>query len=300
MNKNRNYLTQAFEVETDTNVSTDFEPAISIDVTSRIVSNIATLQQAMGIAALEPMAEGSIVKRYKTTVTKGANAQVAEGEVIALSKTERKPLTDVVLKLNKYRRLTTAEAIQRSGRDVAINAADNALIGEIRKDIKKSFFDMVKAGKGTADGGQTLQMACAQAWGSVQSYFEDTDTTPVFFLNPLDVATHLGNAQITTQEAFGFSYIQNFLGMGNAFVSAMVEKGKVFATAGENLHCAYVPASGDVAGAFGLTYDESGLVGMTHTVAADRASIQTLALSGVIFYPEDESGVFKSAINGMA
>ena len=55
------------------------------------------------------------------------------------------------------------------------------------------------------------------------------------------------------------------------------------ATVKENLNGVYVPASGDVAQDFGLTFDESGLVGMCHNIASDRASIDTLVLSGVLF-----------------
>lgn len=292
MNK---YFTMLFDVEENTNVSTDFEPAISIDHTSRIRDNIDTLRRAMGITDLTPMAEGTIIKRYKTTVTKAAN-QVAEGEVIPLSKTDRKALTDLVLTLKKYRKLTTAEAIQKAGRVRALNESDEKLIAEIRKDVKADFFKMIKDGSGTAAGGSSLQEAAAQAWGALQVYYDDQDVTPVFFVHPLDVATYLGQASITTQTAFGFSYVENFLGMGNAFITPAVDQKKVYATATQNLNGAYVPASGDVADTFGLTFDETGLVGMTHDLAADRASIQTLILSGVLFYPEDASGIVVSAI----
>ena len=36
---------------------------------------------------------------------------------------------------------------------------------------------------------------------------------------------------------------------------------------------------------------------MTHSLATDRASLETLIMSGVLFYAEDESGVFVSAIS---
>ena len=291
------YLRMLFEAEENTNVAADFEPAISIDHTNRIVQNITTLRRALGITEMVPMAEGSTVKRYKTTVTKASGGgKVAEGDVIPLSKTERKALPDLPLTLSKYRKLTTAEAIQKTGRSRALNQSDELLIAEIRKDLKASFFSMITAGTGSSAGGSNLQMAAAQAWGSLQAYYEDTDVTPVFFVHPLDVATYLGQAEISTQTAFGFSYIENFLGMGNAFITPAVTQGTVYATVTQNLNGVYVPASGDLADTFGLTFDESGLVGMCHTIAADRASMQTLILTGVLFYPEDASGVFASEI----
>lgn len=35
---------------------------------------------------------------------------------------------------------------------------------------------------------------------------------------------------------------------------------------------------------------------MTHYVKGDNASIDTLVMSGVVFYPEDATGVVKAAI----
>lgn len=291
------YQKQLFEVIEDTNVSTDFEPAISIDHTTRIADTIQTLMRVMGITEMVPMAEGSVVKVYKTTVTKKAGT-VAEGDEIPLSKTDRKKTAEITLTLNKYRKLTTAEAIQKSGVSRALNESDAKLMGEVRKDVKKDFFAVINAASGSAAGGQTLQMAAAQAWGSLQKYYEDNDVTPVFFVNPLDVATYLGSAQITTQTAFGFTYIESFLGMGTALLSGDITQGSVFATAAENLNGVYVPANGDIANVFGLTYDESGLVGMTHTLASSRASVETLIMSGVKFYAEDAAGIFKSTIAG--
>lgn len=290
------YFKMLFDVETNTNISTDFEPAISIDHVNRIAENINTLQRALGITQMIPMAAGSTVKRYKTTVTKGA-AQAAEGDVIPLSKVERKPLADLTLELKPYRRLTTAQAIQRVGANIAINQADDALVNEVRKGVRDDFFAMVTANTATAAaGGANLQAAAAQAWGSLEVYFEDKDVTPVFFVNPIDVATYLGAAQITTQSAFGFDYVENFLGLGNAFITPRIASGDVYATATQNLNGVYVPQGGDVADAFALTYDASGIVGMTHSRADDRASINTLLMMGVLFYPEDAAGVIKSHI----
>lgn len=285
-----------FDVETNTNISTDFEPAITIDHVNRIAENIETLRNALSVTQMIPMPAGSTIKRYRTTVTKGAK-QASEGDIIPLSKVERKALTPLVLELTPYRRLTTAQAIQRVGMSLALNQADDALVQEIRKDVRNDFFTMITANTATAAaGGATLQEAIAQAWGSMATYFEDKDATPVYFVNPLDVATYLGGANISTQTAFGFDYVENFLGMGTAFITPRVTQGDVFSTAKENINGVYVPQGGDVADAFDLTFDETGLVGMTHSRADDRASVQSLILMGVLFYPEDASGIIKSHI----
>lgn len=298
--KTFDFNTLYFAVEDNTTTSTDVDPAISIDHVNRLVSNINTLTKALGITSMKSMAAGNMIKRYKTTVTKGGK-QAAEGDVIPLTKVERKPLAPIELKLTPYRKLTTAQSIQKSGRDIALVETDTALVKEIQKDVKADFFKMITAEGGTESaGGKTLQEAIAQAWGSLSVYFEDKDVTPVFFVNPLDVASYLGTAQITTQTAFGFQYIENFLGLGTAFISASVTKGSVYATVSENLNGAYADQSGDVSDSFDLTMDESGMVGMTHSRADDRASIQTLIMTGVVFYPEDATGIVKSAINAGA
>ena len=88
--------------------------------------------------------------------------------------------------------------------------------------------------------------------------------------------------------------MENFLGLGTAVVTPELAAGTAYATAKENLNGAYIPASGgDVANAFGLTTDETGLVGMTHEPSTTNASITTLVLSGVTFFPEMTDGVIK-------
>ena len=113
------------------------------------------------------------------------------------------------------------------------------------------------------------------------------DVTPIYFVSSDDVATYLGDANVSTQTLFGFTYIENFLGIGSAFVHPGLKAGQVAGTVVENLNGAYVPATGgDLADAFDLTADESGLVGVTHHPKTGNASIDTLIFCSVVFYPE--------------
>lgn len=294
MNKYK-YINQIFAPETNTTVTTDIEPAISIDHNNRLVTGIKTLQRALGITDMKPMAAGTLIKQYKLAKT-NSPTQVAEGETISLTKITRKLANTFTLTLKKYRKQTTAEAIQQSGYNAAVNETDGKLLGEVRKDIKSAFFATVNAGTGTATAGSNLQTALANLWGALQVYYEDMDVTPVFFVNPLDAAAYLGSAAITTQTAFGLTYIENFLGLGNAFITSSVTQGAPVATVTQNLNGAYVPAGGDVARTFGLTFDSTGLVGMKHYTADSEASVDTLVMSGVVFYAEDANGVFKGSI----
>ena len=306
MNKNRN-LMKHFNLRMfddgdgapeGQNQAADFAPAISIDFTSRITENIQTLQTILGIASMTPMAAGTLIKLYRYKKIQIAE-QVGEGEVIPLTKVERELADTIELTLGKHRRQTTAEAIQKVGRARAINEADEKLVGEVRGGIKKTFFEAIGKGTGTANAGATLQAALAHVWAKMQSYYEDKDVTPVYFVSSDDVADYLASAQVTVQTAFGFSYIENFLGLGLTIVHPKLTKGTVIGTAAENLNGAFVPASGgDLAQSFNLTADPTGFVGMTHQANSSNASIDTLLFCSVVFYPEYVDGVFKASISG--
>lgn len=296
MNRNRKLYLQMFAAEIGATVAADLEPAISVDFVSRITQNIRELQQLLGVTDLIPMPAGTDIKVWKWTVEELA-AQVGEGENITPTKVKRALDKTITLDLDKYRRVTTAESIQKVGRNVAINQSDEKLVNKVQKGIKKSLYDMLKTGSGTATGA-TLQITLANLWAKLQEYYEDEDVTPIYFVNQQDVADYLGTAQITMQTAFGFTYIENFLGLGTAIVSPQVTAKKPIATARENIRGAYVPMSGDVAQTFGLIADTTGLVGMTHDAKTGNATVDTLLMSCVKFFPEFADGVFIGTISG--
>ena len=295
MNKKLLLNLQMFAEENIT-TSADVAPAISIDHVSRLSTNIKKLMEVLGITEMTPMNEGTNIKIYKFE-QQNTPEQVAEGETIGLTKIKRVLARTVEITLEKFRRNTTAEAIQKSGKDIAINQTDEKLIGSIQKGIKKNFYDVLATGTGKASG-KNLQGALAAAWGELQKVYEDEDVTPIHFVPSDDLAEYLGNATVSMQQAFGLSYIQDFLGLGTVVVSPSLPKGKTIATAKENLNGAFVPANtGDLAKAFGLTSDASGLVGMGHYVVSGNATIDTLAMAGVAFYPELLDGVIVSTIS---
>ena len=299
MKINKNYNLQLFAAPENTIITTDLEPAISVDFASRLSANITELQELLGIVDLDPMSEGTAIKIYKMTQVNTPN-QVGEGETIGLTKIKQELARTIELTLKKYRKQTTAEAIQRNGRALAINKTDEKLVSGVQKDIKKNFYNILGTGTGTASG-IGLQAALSSAWGAVKKFYEDEDATPIFFVSSDDVAEYLGKAQVTMQTAFGMSYIEDFLGLGTVVISPALTAGKLIATAKENLRGAFVPASsGDLATSFGLTSDATGLIGMTHATATENACIETLMFSGVIFYPEFLDGVIVSTIQKAA
>lgn len=280
----------------NTITTTDVAPAISIDLIENLTSNIRSLQEILGVVDLIPVSVGTQIKRYTETVGT-LNKQETEGDIIPLTEVVQGEANPIVVDFDLYRKMTTAQAIQKSGRQRAIYDTDRAVISEIRKAVKSNFFTYLADGTGTASG-VTLQAALANAWGEMEVFFADYDVTPIYFLNPKDVAAYLGTAQITMQNAFGFTYVEAFLGLGDAIFSPEVPEGTFYATAKENLRGALVPANGEVGQEFDLTSDETGLVGITHGRVLDRGSIETLLLCGVLFFAENVAGVFKGTIGG--
>ena len=291
-----NFDLQLFVERAPFNVAGDFEPAISIDHANRIASNIKELQEVLGITEMQAMNAGTTIKLWRMEQV-NTPEQVGEGEEIGITRVERVPAGSVELVLKKYRRNTTAEAIQKVGRNMAINQSDEKLVSGIQKEIKKQFYDLLAEGRGSALAEATLQATLANAWGAIKKFYEDQDATPIYFVSSEDVAEYLGTAQVSMQTAFGMSYIKDFLGLGTVVVSPALEKGKLYATAKENLNGAYIPAnSGDVANTFNLTADSTGLVGIAHYPVSGNATIDTLAMSGVVFYPEMIDGVIVATI----
>lgn len=290
---------QMFAAPTNTTVTADLEPAISIDFSNRLATNITELQNILGITEMIPMASGQTIKIYKTT-QKNTPEQVGEGEEINLTEIERKVAKTIEITLCKYRKLTTAEAIQRSGRQVAVNMTDAKLLEGVQKGIKKDFYTLLATGTG-ATAGTGLQKTISNVWAELQKFYDDLSATPIYFVSSEDAAEYLGNAKIDMQQAFGMSYVEDFFGLGTLVISPSVAKGKVIGTAKENLNGAYVPAmGGDLATSFGLTGDATGLVGITHSVGTNNATIETLMMSGVKFFPEMLDGVIVGTINSEA
>lgn len=268
--------------------------AQSIDFTEQFTGSIATLLRVMGVTRMQPMAVGSQIKIYKSEVTK-ADGNVAEGEIIPLSKVTRKLADTKELAYKKYRKQTTAEAIQSAGFDAAVSDTDSKLLRSIQGDIKKDFFDFVQTGT-TKASGDTFQKAIAQALGQLAIKWEDDDIQSVLFANPIDFYTYLGDSQISTQTAFGLTYIQNYLGFNTIILSGAVKQGTVAVTAADNLNYAYASVNGNLGRAFNFVTDETGLIGVTHNPVTDNASYQTMVTTSGVLFPERLDGIVVATI----
>lgn len=286
---------QLFAVDANTIKSADLAKARDVDFTERFSAGIQTLMKMLNVTRKIEKKAGETLNAYEVTGTL-ASGTVAEGEVIPLSKYSTTYTAVGSATLEKWRKVTTAEAISEKGYGQAVNDTNNKMLKDIQRGIRTKFITFLGTGTATATG-VGLQAAMAQVWGKMQVLFEDTSIETVYFMNPLDVADYLGGAQITTQTAFGMSYIENFLGMGTAILASDIPKGKIYATAADNIVLYYIPVtSADMAQGFSLTADSTGLIGIHTGATYDNLSVETVAASGVGLFAENLGGIVVGTI----
>lgn len=283
--------------ETNTIMQADLARVRVADFNLQFTGNLSKLTEALGITRKIAVQEGASLKMLKVTGTL-ESGNVAEGELIPLSHYETEEVAVGEVKLNKWRKGTTAEAILKGGYDQAVGATTDKMVKDIQKTIRGDLFTFMGKGTGTASGAN-LQAALANGWGKLAVLFEDDAVETVYFLNPMDVSDYLGTAQVEMQTLFGMNYIKNFLGLGDVFLNSNVPEGKYYATAKENIVLYYVNVgAGDIKTAFGLTTDETGYIGINEYPDKDTARVIDLVLSGVTFFPERQDGIVVGTIAG--
>ena len=288
-------------VEKNLITTTDLSDAETreIDVAELFAEDLRKLTEALGITRKIQKTEGATLKTYKATGTL-ENGVVAEGETIPLSKYKVTAKTYKEIALKKWRKATTAEAIIQNGFDQAVQLTTSRMVKDIQKTIRSNFFTFLGTGSGTATG-VGIQAAIADTWGKLQTLFEDSSIDSVYFLNPQDVADYLGKAQITTQNTFGLSYIENFLGMGTVFLNSDVPKGKLYATAKENIILYYIPVNGaGLSNVFDFYSDELGYIGIHETPDYTNLTASDVMISGIELLAERTDGIVVGTITAAA
>lgn len=267
-----------------------------IDFTLMFEESVKKLVEALGITRKIAKTAGTVLKTYKATGELQDGA-VAEGAEIPLSHYTTEAVNYKEITLLKWRKETTAEAIIDRGYDQAVGMTNDRMLKDAQKGIRTRFFEFLATGTGSATGAG-LQAAIAQVWGQLQVKFDDDEVQSVYFLNPMDVADYMATANITTQTAFGMTYLQNFLGMGDVFLNSSVPKGKVYGTAKENLILYYIPVNGaDLNEAFAFTADETGYIGIHESPDYDHMTAKTTVCNGMELMAERLDGVVVGTIS---
>lgn len=266
-----------------------------IDFVNLFVGGIKKFMEIMGVTRMIPKTAGTVLKAYKAVGTL-EDGNVPEGETIPLSKYKTEPVNFGEIVLKKWRKQTTAEAIVERGYDQAVDATTTQMLKDVVATIRNALFTFLATGTATAVGA-TFQAALAQAWGQLQVKFENDSIESVYFMNPLDVADYLATANITLQTVFGMTYVENFLGLGTVFFTSSVPKGKIFATAKDNVVCYYIPVNGaDLGEVFNFTVDETGLIGIHEEPDYSNMTADDTVINGVLFFPERLDGIVVASI----
>lgn len=272
----------------------DLAKVQDVDFVNKFNGGIKKLLEVLGVSESIVMAPGTQLKIYKTSGTLVSGA-VAEGEDIPLSKYDNKLDRTITVDFEKWRKQTTLEAVAKRGYGQAVTKTDDKMLRDIQKGIRSGIFNFLATGTGTATG-SNFQKALANSWGKLSTVFEDDDATPVYFVNPMTIASYLGSAQVTLQTAFGFSYIENFLGLGTVVMASNIAESKVIATAKENINVYHANCSG--IDGFDYYSDETGLVGIHHDPTYNNACYETYAVSALTLFPEFLDRIIVGTISG--
>lgn len=266
-----------------------------IEFTEMFGYSIKKLMEALGVTRKIAKQAGTVLKSYKAA-GKLENGAVAEGETIPLSKYNPVAVNYTEITLKKWRKATSAEAITDRGYDQAVEMTTDEMLKDVQKGIRKDFFDLLGKGSGKASG-DTFQATLAQAWGQLQVLFEDDEIGAVYFMNPLDVADYLATANITLQTAFGMTYVENFLGLGTVILNSSVPKGKIYATAKDNIVLYYIPVNGaDLGEVFNFTTDATGYIGIHEEPDYTNMTASDTVINGMVLFAERIDGVVVGSI----
>ena len=282
--------------ETNLIKNSDLAKVRQVDFVSQFGYSTKKLMELLGVMRLIPKQAGTLLKRHTVTGTL-ESGNVAEGDIIPLSKytTVETPIGEITL--SKWRKATSAEAILDKGYDQAVDETNDKMLQDIQGKIRTGIISSLTiSGQPTASGANT-QAALADAWGKLANIFENDAVETVYFLNPMDIASYLATAQITVQQAFGFSYVENFLGLGTVILNSGITAGTFKATAKQNMVGYYVPANeADLAKAFDFVSDETGLIAVHEYADYDRLTADSTFLSGIKIFADNEAGVIAGTI----
>lgn len=271
--------------------------AREIDFVTRFARNWEHLREILGIMRPIRKEPGAVLKTKIASVTLQSGA-VGEGEDIPYSKAEVVETPYEEMTVEKYAKAVSIEAIKNYGYETAVAMTDDAFLFELQTNVTNRFYAYLNTGSLNSTE-TTWQRALAMAKGNVINKFKKmhrTATGVVGFVNVLDLYDYLGDRDITVQTAFGFQYIQNFLGFNTVFLLSddEIKRGRVIATPVENIVLYYVdPSTSDFARA-GLSYTTDGdtsLIGFHTQGNYNTAVSECFAIMGMTLFAEYLDGI---------
>lgn len=271
--------------------------ARELDFVTRFATNFNALLQILGITRPIRKTPGTKLVGTVADITL-ENGNVAEGETIPMSVANVHDVEYGDVSIEKYAKAVTIEAVNKYGADKAVTKTDDALLAKLQNIVSGRFYDFLATGLLT-NVAPTFQMAIAMSQAYVREVFSalNLDITDIVgFVNVIDAFQYLGAAEITTQQAFGMTYVENFMGYRILFLcdSTRVPRGKVFATPIENIVSYYVDPSDSDFAKMGLDYTVAGetpFVGFHTQGNYSNATGETYAIMGLYLFAEYLNGV---------
>lgn len=276
--------------------------AREIDFVTSFGKNLQALLDILGITRMIRKENGSVLKTKKV---KGnlKSGDVPEGDEIPLSKyTVEETIFDTI-RIEKYRKSVSIEAIAERGYDAAVQSTDEEFKSDLTNVVSDRFYAQLKAGS-LVGHESTWQMAFAMAIGKVVSKFQEmkrTATGVAVWVNTLDVYKYLGAADITVQTAFGFKYMKNFMGADVVFMSSQIPEGVVIATPLNNMVAYYVDPGDSEFVKAGLQYttdSTTGFIGFHVQGTYERAISDMFAIMGLRLFCEYLDAIAYISVGG--
>lgn len=276
--------------------------AREIDFVTSFGKNMQALLDVMGITRMVRKENGSVLKTKKVTGVL-QSGDVAEGDEIPMSQYAVEETEFDSIRIAKYRKGVSLEAIAEKGYEAAVALTDEEFKSDLQNVVTDKFYNQLKLGS-LVGHESTWQMAVAMAIGRVKDKFKKmkrTATGVAVWVNTLDVYKYIGAADITIQTAFGMDYIKNFLGADIVFVSSEIPENTVVATPLNNLVAYYVdPADSEFVKA-GLSYTTdpaTGFIGFHAQGNYDRAISDMFAIMGVRLFAEYLDAIAHISVGG--
>lgn len=277
--------------------------ALSIEFVKHFNNDVNQLMQVLGIVSPEVVHAGTAMYQYNITGELG-DPQPAEGDVVPLTTytLTKEPIGEV--EMDFYRKLTTAQAIQKAGIENAVNRQDRRMLTQVEDGLTSKFWNFLNngTGYGTTPTGATinsLQAALAYSDAALADAMEtnkDHSAGSIHIINRMDIADYLAKAEVSLQTLFGMTYLENFLGVENILVTSKVAKGTVFTIPYENLHMYAIDFA--TIGEAGLNYTtlDSGLIGVNHESTFERVGVITNVGCGMHLMAEVKDYIIKANI----
>lgn len=271
--------------------------AREIDFAARFGQSWEHLREVLGIVRPIRKENGAVLKAKRASVTLAAG-QVGEGEAIPYSKASVEEIPCEEMRIDKWAKAVSIEAIKDKGYEAAVQLTDNEFLFELHSDVTDRFYKYLNAGTLTSSE-PTWQRALAMAKGRVLNRFRQMHRAAgeiVGFVNVLDLYDYLGDRDVSVQSEFGMQYVKNFLGYGAVLLLGEDElpRGRVIATPAQNIALYYVdPSDSDYARA-GLAYTtdgETNLIGVHMQGNYATAVSEVFAIMGVTLFAEYQDAI---------